>query len=266
MTTFTQVWKYGGGTQSVTIAALILAGRIPKPDIAVIADTGRERKTTWQYLDTVVAPALATVGIEIHRVRASEWAYGKARSLELFSGNGDIIIPAFTNQTGEVGKMSGFCNGRWKQDTVNHWLSQTRGISKKSVRSWIGFSADEYPRIVKMQRSKDYQEGRIWFPLPELGLRRRDGIALVEAMGWPTPPRSACYMCPNQQDAEWSDLKFNHPDEFGLACVEEVQMQKRDPNFWFHDSCKPLATVEFKRPDDPFMRACDPAKGAACFT
>lgn len=30
--------------------------------------------------------------------------------------------------------------------------------------------------------------------------------------------------------------------------------------------CRPLATVEFKRPDDPFMRACDPAKGAACFT
>jgi len=37
----TQVWASGGGVQSTAIAALIVLGRLPKPDLAVIADTGR---------------------------------------------------------------------------------------------------------------------------------------------------------------------------------------------------------------------------------
>ena len=46
----TTVWSYGGGTQTAAIAVLILQGRLPKPDIAVMADTGREIASTWDYL------------------------------------------------------------------------------------------------------------------------------------------------------------------------------------------------------------------------
>lgn len=56
-----EVWKYGGGTQSVAIAALILQGKLPRPEIAIIADTGKERSSTWQYMDEIVAPKLATI-------------------------------------------------------------------------------------------------------------------------------------------------------------------------------------------------------------
>ena len=38
----TNIWNYGGGAQSCAIAVLILQGRLPKPDFAVIADTGRK--------------------------------------------------------------------------------------------------------------------------------------------------------------------------------------------------------------------------------
>jgi hypothetical protein len=37
-----RLWSSGGGTQSTAIAVLILQGRLPKPDLAVIVDTERE--------------------------------------------------------------------------------------------------------------------------------------------------------------------------------------------------------------------------------
>lgn len=53
-----QVWSSGGGTQSSAIAVLILKGLLPRPDAAVIADTGRENPETWEYLGNIVNPAL----------------------------------------------------------------------------------------------------------------------------------------------------------------------------------------------------------------
>ena len=54
----TQLWSFGGGVQSAAIAALIVKGDLPCPDIAVIADTAFEKASTWAYLDDVIAPAL----------------------------------------------------------------------------------------------------------------------------------------------------------------------------------------------------------------
>jgi hypothetical protein len=65
----TQLWASGGGVQSAAIAALIVTGKVAKPDFAVIVDTEREQSTTWQYMDSVIAPALASVGVTLNRVR-----------------------------------------------------------------------------------------------------------------------------------------------------------------------------------------------------
>ena len=64
----TQIWSSGGGVQSTAIAALIVQGKLPKPDIAVIADTERELSTTWKYIEEVTGPALASVGVTLYRV------------------------------------------------------------------------------------------------------------------------------------------------------------------------------------------------------
>ena len=68
-----QGFSTGGGTQSTCIAALIVQGKLPKPDFVVIADTGREMPTTWQYLDAVTRPALKAIGVEIHRVSKDQY-------------------------------------------------------------------------------------------------------------------------------------------------------------------------------------------------
>ena len=102
----TEIFSNGGGTQSAAITALIVQGRLPKPDLVVICDTGREKSSTWDYLDAVIRPALRGVGLEVIRIKHSEWS-NPSPSGEHYSHNGNtLLIPAFTTQSGEVGKLT----------------------------------------------------------------------------------------------------------------------------------------------------------------
>ena len=62
------VWSSGGGTQSAAIAALIVRGDLERPDLAAIVDTGYEASSTWAYHYKVILPALAGVGVHMHRI------------------------------------------------------------------------------------------------------------------------------------------------------------------------------------------------------
>lgn len=57
-----EVWSCGGGTQSGAIATLIGMGKLPKPDICFMTDTGREKSSTWPFVDGFIRPQLAQVG------------------------------------------------------------------------------------------------------------------------------------------------------------------------------------------------------------
>ena len=101
----TQIWNNGGGTQSAAIATLIVTGKLPKPDLAVIADTGREKSATWDYLDRYIAPALESVGVTMRRVKKEDYA-----TKDLYGGadGQTLLIPAFTTQGG----------GRWQVERL----------------------------------------------------------------------------------------------------------------------------------------------------
>lgn len=249
-----QVWSCGGGTQSCAIAALIVQGKLPKPDFAVIADTHRERATTWAYLDTVLAPALLRVGVVVHRISKEQFAF---RHDDLFSNSGSLLIPAYTNITGTVGKMGNFCTKFWKIEAVDNWLSRVHKVTKSMRVKWIGFSINEAARAMRMQRGEEYQKGLIRFPLiDDYPMTREQAIACVEEMGWPTPPRSNCWCCANMDDPEWIDLKENHPDEFAKAVAVDYEIRERDPHAFLHPSCIPLDQVDFNPKSDK-ARPCD---------
>lgn len=232
-----EVFKSGGGTQSTAIAGLIIQGRLPRPDFVIIADTGRERASTWEYMDHVTAPALRAIGIEVHRPKASEYAYTHD---DLWNRKGTILIPAFTDRTvGQIGKLDGFCSTWWKTDVAENFLRREYGISPKKCRNWIGFSVDETRRVFRMMATEDYKAGRIRLPLvDDVTMRRQHSIEFVtKVMGWPLPPRSACWMCPNMPDQEWKTLTA---EEFEFACQTDERMRLRDPNAYLHHSCVPL--------------------------
>jgi len=243
MDSIKQVWMYGGGVQSCAIAALVVQGKLPAPDIAVIADTGREKQSTWDYLSEIVQPALP---FEIHIVDKDDYA-----TVDLWRGE-TVLLPAFSNINGDESKLPTYCSNEWKKRVVERWLRKEHGIKK--FTKWIGFSLDEATRVIRMRDSGD----SVFFPLiDEVPIRRHDCISLVTKMGWPSPPRSACWMCPNMRHDEWQDLKESSPREFQQAVELEVEVRKKDPHAYFHRSCKPLDQVDFEREPDLFSRACD---------
>jgi hypothetical protein len=257
-----EVFSSGGGTQSSAIAALIVQGRLPKPDITAIVDTGRERGTTWTYIDDVVSPALKAVGVEIHRVKYTDWGTKPEHGNNWLSHNGNtVLLPGFTDQSGGVGKLSGFCSDKWKKNVRDKWLSHTFGITRSKFRVWIGFSLNETRRALGMMSGDEWKDGLIRFPLiHDVPLRRHQAINECLKLGWPEPPRSTCYMCPNQLDDEWNAAT---PEELRLAAELERQIQAVDPFFWLHKSCTPIDQVDFTKEPDLFERACN---SGGCFT
>ncbi|MBI7541383.1 hypothetical protein JEV92_04190 [Pseudomonas aeruginosa] len=226
----TQLWSSGGGVQSAAIAALIVQGRIAPPDLAIIVDTEREQSTTWDYMDQVIQPALAAVGVTLHRVRKSEFEHR-----DLYGGaSGDtLLIPVFTTYGGDVGKLSNYCSAYWKREVVKRWAN-AQGV--KAVDNWLGISIDELGRVAKDKGGKWQNR----YPLIEQCMNRGDCVALVHRMGWPAPPRSSCWNCPNHTQEEWRDIRDNKPADWRQAIALDRDIRERDPHAFLHPDCVPL--------------------------
>lgn len=241
----TSVWSCGGGVQSTAIAALIVSGRLPVPDYAAIVDTNRELSSTWDYMEKVTAPALLKVGCVLYRVDKRDFA-----TVDLWGGkDGDsLLIPVFTDANGDVGKLPGYCSGEWKQRVLQRWLKKN-GV--KSAEMWMGISTDEINRasFPKGAWTKKY-------PLIDLRMNRGDCVALVEKMGWPMPPRSSCWMCPNHTQNEWREIKENNPSDWRKAVSFEKMIQKKDPHAWLHADCKPLEDCDITDYNESMFTRC----------
>lgn len=247
-----QVWSCGGGTQSGAIATLIGAGKLPRPDYAFMTDTGRERSSTWPFVDGFIRPQLAKVGLDLTVVQASEFA-----RLDVY-WNDTVLLPGFTTINGAVGKLSPFCSGKWKRDVAERWM---RSVGIKTCRNWIGISRDESRRI----RAQHRPWLELWYPLIfEVPHTREQCVQLIRDQGWTGHiPHSACYMCPNLSDAEWIDMKMHWPADFAAACALEAESRLKDEHFFLHPSCLPLADVDFMAQATMFAeRGCT----TGCFT
>lgn len=235
--TRTQIFSSGGGVQSAAITALIVSGELPKPDLAVIVDTEREKSTTWEYLVNVTAPALASVGVQIHRVPKSR--YSRVDVMGGKEGN-TILIPAYTSLNGTVGKFSTFCSSEWKRDVKRRWLTKEHGVTK--AQDWMGFSVDEMGRAARMIKANPGKWG-VRFPLIERYMSRGDCFALVKKMGWPVPPRSSCWMCPNMGMLEWREVMSGIDRDKVIAF--ERWIRQYDPHVWLTDQCVPVEDADF---------------------
>lgn len=228
MSRLKNVWSCGGGVQSAAIAALIVSGGLPKPDVALMVDTGREKETTWRYVSSVIRPELARVGVPLEIVHKDEFA-----TVDLYAGNGDLLLPAYTEQ----GKLPTFCSNEWKSRVAERWL-RSQGYGPNTYRTWIGISCDELKRV-RADRGKCYPLIDAEF---KLYYQRHHCVSIVERMGWPPAPRSSCWMCPNQRDEEWQDMTA---EDFERACALEEDLRQKDPGLYLHKSRVPLRMVTF---------------------
>lgn len=249
------VWSCGGGVQSAAIAALIVSGDIPKPDAAVMSDTGREKSATWRYFDSVLVPKLASVGVELIRLDHEKWStvdiYGGA------DGKRAPLMPMFTDRNGQVGQKNKYCSNEWKVRPVDRYI---RSLGLESGERWIGFSIDEF------QRCRGFDPRAKWnqrYHLIERRMTRIDCQVLVESVGWPAAPRSACWMCPYQNDVEWKETKSKDQGDFVMARDLEREIQVVDPDLYFHRSCTTLDRADFNESQGELLDQCG---SGMCFT
>lgn len=236
-----QLWSCGGGRQSAGIAALIVEGQLPKPDHVAMVALEREYRQVWPYVNRYIRPALQALGVPFTAIPR-----GKYSDTGLWDGadGKTLLLPAYSDFSGEPSKLSEFCSGKWKRDVMTRWSAEQPGWKAAGIDNWVGISWNE--------RGRRRGARRKWFKpvYPLLDMRPTDVsgcLAAVARVGWPPPPRSRCSFCPNQSDAEWLELTA---DEFTAACDAEDEIQLTDPHAFFHKKLIPLRLVKLDPADD----------------
>lgn len=279
-----RVLSLGGGTQSCALALMSAEGHLPKLDAVIFADTQGELPETYEYL-WYLAGHLADAEIPFY-IETAGSLYDDLLADSPTASNPTPPVHVL-NPDGSKGRIGQYrCSYDYKRRVVTRRLKQLcggRGAWKRaSVEQWIGFSLEETGR---MRESNDCRCGHAsgshtedlscgakgckcgrfdrWvtnrWPLVELGMRRHDTIRWFTEHGHPTPPRSACWFCPNSGNARWSDLRDRHPDLYEKAChLDETIRDGGGFNargnvafagqMFLHQSLVPLAEADLRTP------------------
>jgi hypothetical protein len=236
-----QLWSCGGGRQSAGIAALIVQGKLPKPDHVAMVALEWEVRSVWPYVNTYIKAAMESLGIPFTAIPRAK--YG---TKTFWGGIDDQIpmMPVYTNKSGERAKLSEFCSGYWKRDVMTRWAAEQDGWKETGVDNWVGISFEERRRRGVPRR----QWFRAVYPLLDVRPTTVSGcLAAVAAVGWPAPPRSRCRHCPNQSDGEWAELT---PEEWDAACALEDKIRAIDSHAFFHKTLIPLREVRLNPADE----------------
>lgn len=231
-----QLWSCGGGRQSAGIAALIVLGRLPKPEHAVMVRLEWEVAAVWPYVEAYIRPAVEAAGVPFGVAERTDYA-----THDMWGGedNDSVLLPVYSDQSGSKSKLPEFCSDKWKREVVMRWAARQPGWHDRGVDCWIGISWDERHRR-RAPRKKWFAPA---YPLLDMLPRMMPVSACLDAVrevGWPDPPRSRCRHCPNQADSEWSELT---PEEWAAACDLDDEIRRTDPHAYLHRSLKPLRTV-----------------------
>lgn len=247
----------GAGVQSTVLALMAERGEhgLPKPDVAVFADTGWEPPSVYEHLDWL----REQVSFEIVRVSTGNI---RENILAGTSPDGDnyLGIPAWLiNRDGSASMAARQCTTKYKIKPINQYLRDRLGVppgrrapKDVEVEIWMGISVDE------MIRKKDSREewARNYYPLIEIGLSR------AQLQAWFTEnypdrylPRSACVGCPYKNDSEWKWMQTNDPKSFQDAVFVDTTLREiptvRDAitrngaSAYLHRSRIPLGDVDF---------------------
>jgi hypothetical protein len=239
------VWSYGGGVQTIAILVLIQQGRLPMPELAIMADTVRERSSTWRYLQDHALPIMQRLGIRF------EVASHELATVDLYAHNGDLLIPAFTTS----GKLPTFCSDKWKKMVVRRRLRELGYGPDQPAVEWLGMSLDE---IHRMKHSDVLWLETTWPLVFDVPLRRVECETVIERAGLPIPSKSACWMCPHMNDSEWAEVKAHDPDDFAQAVALDAAIREADTQggVYLHKSLVPLAEAEFASQEELPLFEC----------
>lgn len=245
----------GAGVQSSTMVLMAARGELsPMPDAAIFADTGRERAKTYEWLDWLEKQ----LPFPVQRARRDGVDLGD-HAIEIAHKpvTRTASPPWFVREGSEVTMLPRQCSKEYKVRVIGRavrellWLKPgERGPKEIAVRQWIGISLDE------MQRMKESEQPFVEnvFPLVEGRISRRDCLKWMKDRGYPMPPKSSCYFCPYQGDAQWRALRDEAPEDWARAVEFDRAIR---PGFFgmtgeafVHKQCVPLDQVDLSTAEE----------------
>jgi hypothetical protein len=253
----------GAGVQSTTLLLLAVDGHLPKPDVAIFADTGWEPAAVYAQVDRAAAEA-KRAGIEFHRV-----SNGNLRRDAVDPDHRYASIPYFVqNEPGPCANCRGTgwtftnhhddesekcskcrgtgwddglgmgrrqCTSEYKLSPITRKLRELLGAKPPNYRSvprgrvaeqWVGFSTDEIERANRRKDSQGVLYLTTRYPLLDLGMSRTDCTKYLDERGWGNTVKSACIGCPFHGNRQWRDLRDNHPAEWADAVEFDAAIRK----------------------------------------
>jgi hypothetical protein len=193
---------FGCGVDSVANILLMQKKRI-KPDHIIFADTGGEKKQTYEYLEyfneylkSIDYPQIVTV-----RYKTKD---GKVLTLQE-----DIM-----NNKTSPGIVFGYksCSEKFKIRPVEKYIKHVLGIS--SWINYVGFNHDEKRRM----RENDNKNVENVFLLIENQITRKGCIELIKESGLRVPIKSACFFCPSSK--KWEVLNLSGEEKAEVKKIE----------------------------------------------
>ncbi len=256
-----KILSLGAGVQSTAILLMSCKDVLPKLDAAVFADTGWEPKEVYIHLKWLIKEAKKH-GIPVHIVSIGNirenHLKAEMRVSNVKEGRYQVDIPFFTKQpNGDKAINKRQCTTEYKIRPVQRKIRELLGYKKyqripaSSVEQWIGISRDERHRA-KMSRDKWIDNN---FPLlTDQPMHRHQAIKwLQENYPKRSVPRSACIGCPFHSNAEWRNIKDNHPEEWADA-VEFDKLTRRKGgmrgDLFLHKDCVPLDEADLDTPEE----------------
>jgi len=251
----------GAGVQSTVLALMAERGEydLPKPDVAVFADTGWEPPHVYKHLDWLESQ----LSFEVVRVNNGNLRDNIMKGVNP-EGRPYLTIPAFLiNPDGSTALARRQCTSQYKIKPIHEYLRRRLGLQPGRraamgtyAEVWMGISKDEQLRA-KPSRD-EWIETR--FPLVELEFSRAQLLNWFKE-NYPDQylPRSSCIGCPYHTDAEWRWLRDNDPDSFQDAVAVDHALRNnmivknsisKKGNAYLHRLRRPLADIDLSDTPD----------------
>lgn len=194
----------GGGVNS-TAAIIECRRRGLKPDWILFANTGSELPGTLEHVQRVTQWARGwcdVTTVKWDRVR------GEVLGFEPLHENCLRTRQLPSKAYGLAG-----CTTKWKIQPMDRWR-KARGFQRGAFL--VGYDADEKARIKTACERGDDPAFVAWYALVAWKLGRQACIEICESEGLPAG-KSSCWMCPNMNGREWTQLRRYHPEFYGMA-------------------------------------------------
>jgi len=235
------VLSFGAGVQSSALAIMAERGEIEsKIDFAVFADTQAEPKEVYDWLNYMETK----VSFPIIRV-------SKGNIIEdALSGSRFAAMPFFAKKLdGTIGMARRQCTAEYKIYPVRKAIRERLGYEKGErvknhhVFLHMGISIDESRRM----SISDVPWAEHEYPLVDNRITRSDCVSYLEKLGYGTPPKSACYVCPFRDNRSWRNMRDNDHQSWVAAIEFDKNMRKKsrfDCDIFLHRDCLPLDQVD----------------------